>query len=71
MSMKRNSDFKLLIRPEDVEVCHPKRAYMMMKVTNILYKGEVYEVKCIAKDKTELTLHTNQSLKVNDKIGVR
>ncbi len=71
MSMKRNSNFKLLIRPEDVEVCHPSRAFMMMRVSNILYKGEVYEIKCIAKDKTELTLHTNQYLKVNDKIGVR
>ncbi|MBQ0045384.1 MAG: ATP-binding cassette domain-containing protein [Mycoplasma sp.] len=71
MSMRRNLWFKLLIRPEDVEVCSPNRAYMMMRITSILYKGTVYEVKCIAKDKTELTLQTNQHLKVNDKIGVR
>lgn len=71
MTMKRNSDFKLLVRPEDIEVCHPSRAYMMMKITSILYKGTMYEIRCIAKDKTELMLQTNQHLKVNDKIGVR
>lgn len=70
-SMRRNSEFKLLVRPEDVEICSPARAYMMMRITSILYKGTLYEIKCRAKDKTELTLHTNQHLKVNDKIGVK
>ena len=70
-SMKRNSEFKLLVRPEDVEICSPARAYMMMRITSILYKGTLYEIKCRARDKTELTLHTNQHLKVNDKIGVK
>ncbi len=70
-SMRRNSEFKLLVRPEDVEICSPARAYMMMRITSILYKGTLYEIKCRARDKTELTLHTNQHLKVNDKIGVK
>ncbi|MCQ2957054.1 MAG: hypothetical protein MJ233_04465 [Mycoplasmoidaceae bacterium] len=71
MSMKRNSDFKLLVRPEDVEICNPNHAFMLMKVTSILYKGTMYEVKCVAKDKTEIVLHTNNHLKLNDKIGIR
>ncbi|XQP55755.1 MAG: ATP-binding cassette domain-containing protein [Mycoplasmoidaceae bacterium] len=71
LTMKRNSEFKLLVRPEDVEICWPNHAYMMARVKTILYKGTLYEVKCMTKDKTEITLHTNQHLKVNDKIGVR
>lgn len=71
MNMRRNSDFKLLVRPEDIEICHPSRAFMFARITTILYKGTMYEVKCITKDKTEITLHTNNHLKVNDKIGIR
>lgn len=71
VSMKRNSDFKLLVRPEDIEICNPNHAFMLMKITSILYKGTLYEVKCISKDKTEIVLHTNEHLKVNDKIGIR
>lgn len=72
-TMLRNSTFKLLIRPEDVEVCDPTNAYLTMRINQILYKGNVYEVKCVGvgKDKTEITLQTNQHLKVNDKIGIK
>ncbi len=70
-SMKRNSELKLLVRPEDVQVCRPNHAYLMVKVNTVLYKGTMYEVKCVARDKTEITLQTNEHLKVNDKIGVR
>ena len=70
-SMKRNSELKLLVRPEDVMICRPNHAYLMVKVNTVLYKGTMYEVKCTARDKTEITLHTNEHVKVNDKIGVR
>ncbi|MCQ2747715.1 MAG: hypothetical protein MJ223_00205 [Mycoplasmoidaceae bacterium] len=71
MSMLRNSTFKFLIRPEDIEVCHPSHAYMFVRVTSVLYKGTTYEVRCVSKDKTEIMIQTNQHLKVNDKIGIR
>ncbi|MCQ3907784.1 MAG: TOBE domain-containing protein [Mycoplasmoidaceae bacterium] len=70
-TMKRNSEFKFLVRPEDVKVCRPNHAYLFVRVNSILYKGTTYEVKCLTKDKTEITLHTNDHLKVNDKIGIR
>ena len=69
--MKRNSDFKLMVRPEDIEICSPHRAYVMMKVQSVLYKGTVYEVHCISKDKMQLTLQTTNSVNVNEIIGVR
>ncbi|MCQ3915358.1 MAG: TOBE domain-containing protein [Mycoplasmoidaceae bacterium] len=69
--MVRNSDFKLMVRPEDVEICDIEDAFLEARVTNILYKGTLYEVKCLTRDKTEITLHTNQHLKVNDKIGIK
>lgn len=71
MTMRRNSTFKLLVRPEDMVICNPNYSYLNARVTAVLYKGTVYEIKCITKDKTELTIHTNQHVKVNDKIGVR
>lgn len=67
----KNSTFKLLIRPEDIEICSPHRAYMMMRVQSILYKGTVYEVHCISKDKVQLTLQTTNSVSANELIGVR
>ncbi|XQP54861.1 MAG: ABC transporter ATP-binding protein [Mycoplasmoidaceae bacterium] len=71
MSMVRNSDFKLMVRPEDIEICDLDDSFLQARVTNILYKGTLYEVKCLTRDKTEITLHTNQHLKVNDKIGIK
>jgi len=64
--------FKILIRPEDVEICPADQAFMMMHVKQSLYKGTMYEVKCVSKDqKTTLKLETTNSLKSNEQIGVR
>ena len=70
-SMKRNSELKLLVRPEDIKICRPNHAFLTVKVHSVLYKGTSYEIKCSTRDKTEITLHTTEHVKVNDKVGVR
>jgi len=65
-------DFKLLVRPEDVEVCPAEEAYLMMQVQQVLYKGTMYEVTCVSKDKKlTIKLESLNSLKVNETIGIK
>ena len=66
-----NKEFNLLIRPEDVEICNEKHAYMMVRVVATLYKGTYYEVKCVDKHKNKISLLTFQSVNINSKIGIR
>lgn len=71
IKLNKNHDFKLLIRPEDLEICAVKKGYIDMKIKQILYKGNYYEVKCIDKNKNELTLLTYKQQQINNKIGIK
>lgn len=69
--LTKNSLFKLLVRPEDVEVCPIDKAFMQVRVQSVSYKGTMYEIKCMTKDKRSISMQTIDPLKVNDAIGVR
>ncbi len=69
--LTKHSFFKLLVRPEDVEVCPVDKAFMQVRVQSVSYKGTMYEINCLTKDKRAISMQTIDPLKVNDSIGVR
>jgi ABC-type Fe3+/spermidine/putrescine transport system ATPase subunit len=69
--LHKNHHFKLLVRPEDIEICLVNKGYVNMKITQILYKGNYYEVKCIDKNRNELIFLTYKQQQINNKIGIK
>ena len=71
LKLSKNHYFKLLIRPEDIEICPVDKGYVNMKITQILYKGNYYEVKCVDRNKNELFFLTYKQQQINNKIGIK
>ncbi len=69
--LTKNAFFKLLVRPEDVEVCPIENSFLQARVQSVSYKGTIYEITCLTKDKIAISMQTIDPLKVNDLIGLK
>lgn len=63
-------DFKLMIRPENIKPCSPKKAMLIVKILSNTYKGTNFTIKCITKNKTIIQFQSLNQFKVNDIIGI-
>jgi ABC-type Fe3+/spermidine/putrescine transport system ATPase subunit len=42
-----NTNIKFMVRPEDIKICHPEKGFIKTRVNQVLYKGQMYEIRCI------------------------
>ena len=68
--IKPGSNFKLLLRPEDLEICPLEKAFVKLKVTSVLYKGMMFEVVAISKNRQIFKIETIKQIKVNEILGI-
>ena len=40
------ANIKFMIRPEDINIVSEQRGFIKVRVTQVLYKGQMYEVRC-------------------------
>lgn len=68
--VNKNDKVHLMVRPEDVIVCKPGKDTFNARVVHSIYKGEIFEAKCLYK-KTPILLKTTNPVKVGDLIGIK
>ncbi len=66
----KNSEVNIMVRPEDILITNSSDSLFNARVTQSIYKGEMFEVKCSIK-KQNFTLKTTKSIKVGDLIGIK
>jgi spermidine/putrescine transport system ATP-binding protein len=59
-----------MIRPEDINITTPSRGFIKARVVQVLYKGQMYEVRCLWK-KNEILIETLNNVKQGDLIYLR
>lgn len=64
------ADVKFMIRPEDIVVTLVDKGFIKARVTQVLYKGQMYEIHCVWK-KNEITIESLQNVKNGDLIGLK
>lgn len=65
-----NTDIKFMIRPEDINIVLPEKGFIKVRVAQVLYKGQMYEVRCLWK-KNEIFIETLQNVKSGELIGLK
>jgi ABC-type Fe3+/spermidine/putrescine transport system ATPase subunit len=36
-----------MIRPEDINIVLPEKGFIKVRVAQVLYKGQMYEIRCL------------------------
>jgi spermidine/putrescine transport system ATP-binding protein len=65
-----NSKVKFMIRPEDIRIVKFGRGIINGKITHVIYKGVMNDIRCQWKNR-EILVQSTSSPKVGDKVGLR
>jgi spermidine/putrescine transport system ATP-binding protein len=67
---KQNTKIKFVIRPEDITIVSPQRGTIVGRVTQVVYRGLMYDIKCVWK-KQDILVQSLNAPHINDLVGLK